>query len=77
MLYTSITNINDTLAKLVIRERENMEYITINRPVSIKLMKEVILFDRGVPYNEQHTFSDLGTAYKASMHSLNSKARAR
>ena len=55
-----------------------IDYITTGtKPISTRLMKEVILLDRGVPYNEQNTFSDLGTAFQASMISLNHKERAR
>ena len=47
-----------------------MEYITIKKPVSTKLMREVYLYAFGVDYNHDTTWMDLGVAYKYAMNYL-------
>ena len=53
----------------------NMDYITVKKPVSIRLMKEVVLFHTGIEYNKQNTWTDLGSIYKLCMRELNQRAR--
>ena len=52
-----------------------MEYITANRPVSAKLMREVYLYAFGVEYNNDTTWCDLGVAYKYAMRELNKRSK--
>ena len=54
-----------------------IEYITIeeSKPVSIKLMKEVILFHTGIEYNEQNTWTDLGAYYTMCLKEINKQER--
>ena len=54
-----------------------MDYITVKRPVSIRLMKEVILYHTGIDYNTQNTWTDLACIYKLCMRELNQQARGR
>ena len=52
-----------------------MEFITIDKPVSVKLMKEVILFHTGIDYNKQNTWTDLGAYFNLCMIEITKESR--
>ena len=51
-----------------------MEYMTVKRPVSTRLMKEVILYANKVEFDEKNTWLDLDIAFKLAMKQLNQGA---
>ena len=52
-----------------------MEFLAVKKPVSVKLLKEVILFHNGIDYNKQNTWTDLGAYFNLCMREINKESR--
>ena len=51
-----------------------MQYITVKRPISTRLMKEVISYANKREFDESNTWLDLHIAFKLAMKQLNQGA---